>query len=258
MVNKNSNNSRYVCQRKYKNTEHSIRGTLGIRFKIKRLDLFIVFVLRFLILTVTNTYERPVKIKENQLNSKHFVSQYEEYRQALNGFADKECETAIQILEQTDGYAREVEKAKEEFQKELAEDKASYGEDFKHRIRIAEARELGQDGLDAYRKELTAICQYLNEYIQASALWEDAAWEDAAAARGMTGAQLKQLLEAGKAITARLENAQITAGYQLTLEMDYGDDGNWLPSYAPYMVYQVDGRWIWGDAVYIFSHMIRP
>ena len=80
----------------------------------------------------SNSYETPVEIAVEQLNSKKYVDAYSKTLEEYNGFCEDEIKDLINLAKNSTGWEENQEHAKENFDEYIEENKEQYGSDYKY------------------------------------------------------------------------------------------------------------------------------
>jgi DNA repair ATPase RecN len=198
-----------------------------------------------------NSYKTPVRTMERAANNRTYSFGYDKKLDHLNGLLKKETKELYEILEQSDAYMEMMEEFAEEYEEYVEEMEDEYGKNYKYSYKITEKEELKRKELREFRDYLRAAGELYVALDEETEDYETEDWEDVADMLDLSRSKTKSLVRKIVAMGKELKKADVTEGYELTVEMKLTGKELDEPEEdeVTICVYKVNGRWIAQDGL---------
>ena len=189
--------------------------------------------------TTPDTYETPVEILEEIMNTKKFSDFGKLRLHQLNGFAEKEALNVYKAMLKSDSYKSYVENLAESYEEDIKNKQDLYGANYKYSIQIKNKEKLEDAYLQEFSDAIKSFIDKLESYTSETDNYEEADWFDEL---GMTSAETKSLVKAMDALHKALKDAEVEDGYMLDLLISVNDTEEGQKSTI--YVFKVNEHWI--------------
>ncbi len=220
--------------------------------------LVLIIVTVILLTGSRDTYKSPLKKSEKQLNTNK-LSVYVD-NAFYDGIADIEVREALNAIKNSDFYQELIEPLEEgfEFERDYIFDK--YGEGVKFKYIIYDKEELEREDLRKFAESLDELSEALEEAVEQLEELDSNEFEEVAEDEiGVSKSELKALLKIFEKASKKYKSAKVTEGYVIDATLMVSgidlDEPEEIGDEKIY-VYKVNGKWVDGNASYLFRNLL--
>ena len=235
--------------------QHMVKKITGMPKKVwipvASAVVFLAVAISLLSGILTNTYRTPINRLMAISNKKNTSNIMKTHVRQLNGFSEKEVTAFLKAAQACDTYEDMLDTMKDQQERQVETWEDQYGSNYSFSYEIEDKEKLEKSDLREARDYIKNIAKEIKDVIDATEDFDSDDWEDAADSLGCSKSEAKKLIKSMENVYKVWKNADVSAGYELSLIIivDGRDLDEPEESETSVNVFKVNGRWVSADAI---------